>query len=583
MRKLVSFKGVFLIRMANFEKKLLALDGKGYGGYKSLVGAYSFPLYKLVIDHIQADPFAPPSTMHLLIDRKKAGIPAELLDSKNKQIAVADFLQRNFSKQAGKNRLNNRGTGHSGELRIDSCGQEIIERTAIVISAQQIEVRFEVGLPAAGRRIKARDANKIFKDLLPRIVQKSLLYANIDQQLLKQQVKLFREQQEIREQMKRRHLVAFVANGSLLPRASGSSDLPLTTGTPFRSPSSLEVTFELKNGKKVSGMGISQGITLIVGGGYHGKSTLLQALDFGVYDHIKGDGREFVLTDRTAMKVRAEDGRSVANVNITPFINHIPGRRDTSTFSTVNASGSTSQAANVIEALESGTKTLLIDEDTSATNFMIRDARMQRLVASDKEPITPFVDKVKALYNQLGISTILVTGGSGDYFEMADHVIMMNEYQPGDVTKRAHEIADMEGSERSAADEQKFGTLDERIPKKSNFRIISRKDRFKVRNKKEITFGHSNIDLSALEQLTDTSQTRGIVALIQILKAEYFDDQTTFAEMTEKLYADIQQQGLDRVLSSKRHAGNLALPRRQELCAAVNRYRGLRVIKKETR
>lgn len=566
--------------MSNFEKKLLTLDGKGYGAYKSLAGTYSFPLYKLVFDHIQADPFAPPSTMHLIIDKKKTGIPDDLLNSRSQRIAVADFLQRNFSKEAARNKLNKKGTGHSGELQIDSLGQEIIERTAVVISDQMIEVRFEVGLPAAGRRIKARDALKIFQDLLPRIVQGSLLYKNIEQEKLEQQVQLFDGQQEIREMMKERHLVAFVANGSLLPRASGSSDLPLKDGTPFRSPSSMEVTFELSNGKKVTGMGIKEGISLIVGGGYHGKSTLLQSLDFGVYDHIKGDGREFVFTDRTAMKIRAEDGRSVTDVNITPFINHIPGRRDTSSFSTVNASGSTSQATNVIEALESGAKTLLIDEDTSATNFMIRDARMQRLVASDKEPITPFVDKIKALYNQLGVSTILVTGGSGDYFEVADRVIMMNEYQPGDVTERAHDIANMEGSKRSAADEQSFGKLDQRVPKKSNFRIISHRDRFKVRNKNEISFGHSNIDLSALEQLTDASQTRGIVVLLEILKADYFDEQMTFAEMTEKLYANIQQQGFDHALASNRHQGNLALPRRQELCAAINRYRGLHVTKK---
>ena len=423
--------------MENLEKKLLALDGKGYGGYKSLAGSYSFPLYTLVIDHIQADPFAPPSTMYVVIKREKTRLPANLLDIKDKRLAVADFLQRNFAQQAQKNKLNTKGTGHSGQLYIDSCGQEILERTAIVIGEQNIEARFEVGLPAAGRRIKGKEAVRIFNELLPRIVQNSLLYTNIDQAALKNQVELFLEQQEIRQQMRKQNLVAFVANGAILPRASGSSDLPLQKGTPFRSPNSMEVTFKLSNGKKISGMGIGQGITLIVGGGYHGKSTLLRALDVGVYDHIKDDGREFVLTDKTAMKIRAEDGRSVTDVNITPFINHIPGRRDTSSFSTVNASGSTSQAANVIEALESGTKTLLIDEDTSATNFMIRDARMQRLVSSDKEPITHFVDKIKALFNQHGVSTILVTGGSGDYFEIADRIIMMNEYQPGDVTKLA--------------------------------------------------------------------------------------------------------------------------------------------------
>ena len=101
-------------------------------------------------------------------------------------------------------------------------------------------------------------------------------------------------------------------------------------------------------------MGIRKGITLIVGGGYHGKSTLLKALEAGVYNHIAGDGREFVITDDTAFKLRAEDGRSITGVDISPFIKNLPNKKDTVHFSTEDASGSTSQAANLMEALESG-------------------------------------------------------------------------------------------------------------------------------------------------------------------------------------------------------------------------------------
>lgn len=566
--------------MVELKQKLLALDGKGYGGYKSLSGSYKFSDYTLTFDHIQADPFAPPTTAHLLISRQHTGLPEELLVTKARRLAVADFLQRSFAQAIEQSDLHKNGTGHSGELRINSCGQEVLERTAVVFTKNELEVRFEVGLPANGRRIKARVAVKIFQDVLPQIVGQSLLYKNLDQQKLRQQVELFEEQQEIRKQLQAKELVAFVANGAILPRESGASDRPLASGVPFVSPATLQVTLTLENGKQVSGMGVGRGITLIVGGGYHGKSTLLQALSRGVYNHVKGDGRELVLTEQAATKIRAEDGRSVADVNITPFINHIPGQRNTADFSTFNASGSTSQAANVIEAIESGAQTLLIDEDTSATNFMIRDSRMQRLVSGDREPITPFIAKIKALYEQVGLSTILVTSGSGAYFEVADRVIMMDEYQPGDVTDRAHEIAAIEGPSSLAQGVHSFGKLQDRIPQEKNFRVLSRKDHFKVRSQTELSFGHSNLDLAALEQLVDVSQTRGIAALLALLKRDYFDGQTTLTEMLTSLYQRIEDQGLNQVVGEKKHLGNLALPRQQELAAALNRYRGLHMQQK---
>lgn len=569
--------------MTSLEKKLLELDGKGYGAYKSLVGTYEFPLYQLVIDHVQADPFAPPSNMHFLITQDQTGIPVSLLNSKAKLRAVADFLQRSFAAHIDENTTHHSGSGHSGEIRIENCGQEILDRTAVIFSKGLLEVRFEVGLPASGRRIRGKAASKIFGEALPNIVTKSLLYRNLDSRELKKQVTLFLEQQELRQQMQARKIVAFVGNGSILPRETGASDLPLAKAVPFSSPGSMREKFQLSDGRQVTGMGIKPGISLIVGGGYHGKSTLLRALAVGVYDHVPGDGRELVLTDRSAMKIRAEDGRSIKNVNINPFISHVPGRHDTSSFSTANASGSTSQAANVIEALESGSKLLLIDEDTSATNFMIRDGRMQRLVTKAHEPITPFVDKVAALYNQLGVSTILVTGGSGDYFEVADRVIMMDEYQPGDVTERARQIAALEGYQRSEADKVNFGQIDVRMPQKDNFKAASRRERFKVRNKNKISFGHVDVDLSGLEQLVETGQTRGIVALLQVLRDKYMNGRQTIADITDKLYDDIDQNGLALVLAGKQHRGDLALPRRQELCAALNRYRGLHVAKRQIR
>lgn len=381
----------------------------------------------------------------------------------------------------------------------------------------------------------------------------------------------------IREELNRRNLVSFVANDSILPRKSGVSDQPLKESVSFTSPKNFEVQMELPSGKTVSGMGIPEGITLIVGGGYHGKSTLLQALELGVYPHIPGDGREMVITREDAMKIRAEDGRNIEKVNISPFINHLPGKKDTTQFSTENASGSTSQAANVIESIEADSSLLLIDEDTSATNFMIRDGRMQKLIAPDKEPITPFTNKIKPLYDELDISTILIVGGSGDYFEMADQVLMMDEYILKDVTDKAKGIADTEGYQRENISHPEFGKLSYRTLLTNSFSKTGKEGRLKAKGRHAIVYGREPIDISGLEQLVDDSQTNCMAVMIDFLKKEILNDQLTISEAVDHVYVYIDQYGLDSISPYTGHPGNLALPRKQELCAALNRYRGLRV------
>jgi predicted ABC-class ATPase len=272
-----------------------------------------------------------------------------------------------------------------------------------MIDQNQVEARLEVGLPAAGRRILGREAKEIFFDALPQIISSSLFFNDIPEKTLIKHVEIVEDQHFLRGELKKRKLVAFIANGSILPRESGVSQRPMRKGAvPFVSPEKFQVEINLPHHGTVKGMGIPEGITLIVGGGFHGKSTLLQALQLGVYDHIAGDGREYVVTRQNAVKIKAENGRSIEKVNISPFINNLPRRQDTRAFSTENASGSTSQAANIMEALEIGTDLLLIDEDTSATNFMIRDGRMQQLVQKEKEPIIPFIDRVRALYEKKG-------------------------------------------------------------------------------------------------------------------------------------------------------------------------------------
>jgi predicted ABC-class ATPase len=571
--------GFILKNHRELQQLLLSIDGRGYSAYKELRGEYNFGKYILSLDHIQSDPFAPPSKARIILSRKEAGFPDEFLDSKYKKIAVSDFLTRSFS----HNIKNFNGTPNmkklSTFLSIDTCGQEMLERTSAVIKQDHIEARFEVELPASGRRIRGKSAVEIFFDILPKIVNSSLLYKNIDGAKLKKQIDLILDQEFIREELTKKGLVAFIANGAILPRENGISDRPLKDAGAvlFKSPESLEIELSVPNHGTIKGMGIPEGITLIVGGGYHGKSTLLKSLELGIYNHIPGDGREYAITRNDAVKIRAEDGRRVESVNISPFINNLPNNKDTLRFSTDNASGSTSQAANVMEALECGSKLLLIDEDTSATNFMIRDGRMQKLVSKDKEPITPFIDKIRQLYHQYKVSTILIVGGSGDYFDVADHIIMMDEYIPKEVTAQAKNIADSSGYRREKSDETMFGDITPRIPLKSSFAHSGRSFKIKAKGKHTVLYGKSPIDLSALEQLVDSSQSNCIALMLDFIANKVINDKISISQAADTLFLQIENSGLDFLSPHAGHPGNLALPRKYELCGAINRYRGLKV------
>ena len=552
---------------------LRRIDGRGYKAYADIRGAFDFPTYRLFIDRTQADPFAPPSLVRVFVPQAGASFPPELFTNPSRKLALEDFLARRFSAAAEKH-SHRRGTGHSGEVRMTRWSQEILQRTAVDVSATTVEARFFVGLPAYGRRIAAREADDIFFRQLPEVVADSLLYQNLDQSALSRQVELAEDADSIRQQLERRGLVAFVADGAVLPRQSGVSDLPLADAIPFESPAILRVEFTVPNQGRVTGMGIARGVTLIVGGGYHGKSTLLNAICKGVYNHVPGDGRELVVTLADAMKIRAEEGRFVEKVDISPFISNLPFGQDTSAFSTLSASGSTSQAANIVEALEAGSSFLLIDEDTSATNFMIRDERMQALVAKEKEPITPLIDNIRLLYDELGVSTLLVMGGCGDYFDVADTVIMLDSYRAREVTSEAKQVAQHHQTARKHEASGSFRRLNPRCPLPGSFDPVrGRKVRISSQGREAISFGRERIDLSAAEQLVEETQTRAIGWLIHYAAKNLFAGDETLPEILDRLEREIETKGLASLMPHL--AGDYARPRPLEIAAAINRLRSL--------
>ncbi|MBR0145742.1 MAG: ABC-ATPase domain-containing protein [Eubacterium sp.] len=590
--------------MQNLDRLLRQNDHKPYPAYKALKGGYHFPLYTLSVDHVQGDPFAAPSSLSIRIEKEKHGFPAEYYNQPHRRIMLQDLLLRGFGRELSKCSHLAKGSGKSGTLSVSRCGEAVLERSALTIDPKTgtITVRFSAGFPAAGRTTLAMELKKMLFELVPAAVERSLLSRAVPKEKQETWIALSDDQKAIREQLAGQGLVAFIADGAILPRKSGVDDTPMASAVPFESPVEDRVTLRLPNDRTITGLGIKCGITLIVGGGYHGKSTLLQAIERGVYNHIPGDGREYVLTEDTAMKIRSEDGRSVKKLDISTFIRNLPNGKDTVSFSTEDASGSTSQASNTMEAVLSGSRTLLIDEDTSATNFMVRDALMQSVIHPEQEPIVPFLGRMRELYEESGISTVLVAGSSGAFFHVADRILQMKEYKPLDITGIAKKAAAAapetdvrlvpdSGSHRQSeegsvapgisavqpAEKRKMSDVkDLRVPVRNEALLDSRRVKVRGSGTDSISLNHESVELRFVEQVVDPEQANLLGMLLRTLEEDYFDGRTLLSACVERLYDSLKKQGFS-VVHGGSIPGNLAMVRKQELYAMVNRYRALKL------
>ena len=560
--------------MQSLRSTLDRIDHKGYGAYKDLSGPHDFGSFTLFVDRIQRDPFAPPSLIRIRTGENP--FDRGLFETPVRRIAFEDFLTRSIEAAVRRIVRGNRGSGGSGRVEIQRTSQAVLPRTSMVVTPDYVEARMAVGLPARGRSVDARAAKTVLLEELPEVVRRGLVPApqgGLEEDQARLHAETVEDADHLRGRLPGLGLVAFVADGAVLPRESGASDRPLLkSAVPFESPEEYRVEVDVPNRGTVSGMGVPEGVTLVAGGGFHGKSTLLSALSWGVYDHLPGDGREFAVARDDAVKIRAEDGRSVSGVDISAMIGDLPGGRSTEDFSTPNASGSTSQAANIAEAIEAGASLLLVDEDTSATNFMIRDERMRELVRS--EPISPFIDLVRPLHRTLGISTVVVVGGVGDYLEVADRVILLEDYRPSDATTRAREVTE------KFPPRAPLTPREVRLPRKRAIDPspinLQRGKRQTARGKglHTMELGRERVDLSYLEQLAEAGQTEAVARMVGEWVAA--GDVRHVGDLLSEALASVAENGLDSLGDFRGHPGQMSLPRAQELAAAINRIRTLK-------
>ncbi len=392
------------------------IDGKSYGSYKRLRDVvFTFESFQMRFTRVQSDPYAPPSVVEIVCDHD---FSKEVL----KNTTPAEDLLYRVLYSSLKRRSRKVGSGNSGYIGVKKPSNCVLKRSAVELRRRKLFLRLFVGLPADGRRIDGREAEKIVMKKIPAAVNEVL---STSEDTLLDQIELYNDQNYLRRFLKERGAIAFIAEGSILPRRDSFSEEPMVNAKPFRVENAEKI--ELPSGRVVRGLLIPEGLTVITGGAYHGKTTLLEAIQRGIYNHIRGDGREFVIS-RDCVTVFAENGRVVNCVDISSFIDDLPSKEDTKCFSTKNASGSTSMASSIVEAIEMGCDAILIDEDTSATNLLYKDDTMERLIKRDA--IRPLCYQVRSLIEKTGVSVLIVSGASSAYLPIADRIILMEEYEP---------------------------------------------------------------------------------------------------------------------------------------------------------
>ena len=559
-------------------QKIRTLNGKNYGLYKSLADKpWDFGDFALEFLHVQGDPYAPASRVVIKANLSMLGYAGEWGGEFERRLALSDFLHRKLSRL-----VKERYPEKDAAIVFDTAGPEMLVRNSLWIDNGELRACLQVRLPGEGRKIQAEVAAEILTMVLPDLVSAGLYYDKSDESSLQDYYRVLAERKAILAELENRGLCAFVPDGAVLPRASGLSEMPLEGAVPFAAPEQMAVTLNVC-GREIRGMGIPKGITVITGGAFHGKSTLLQALIRSVYPHIPGDGREGIVIDESALRVGVEDGRSVRGTDLSMFVRDLPGGVSTKDFNTLSASGSTSEAANLLEAMEAGSRTFLIDEDSSAVNFLIRDIRVRKLLGDDREPLIPLTDRIREISAQ-GYSFILVAGACGDYLDIADNIVIMANYKA--------ECAKTSGSAASSVAEEPSGPKQSIVAQRSFTAYmqplqksvrptsqVERQVKVKLAGDTLLQIGFLVSDTSRLNTLVDKQQRFGAgFLLLNLLQNAASNAETSgsasadsIAATIQKLYEKIQNVGFRNLPQGM--SREMSLPRVVDIACVAFRLR----------
>ena len=563
------------VTMKALYQKIRVFDGKSYGLYRSLADkAWDFGDFTLEFLHVQGDPFAPASRILVTAPLQTLGYGGEWSSTFERKLAISDYLLRKLS-----DNVKERFPDKNAAIEVEAPGPEMLVRNALWVDNGTLRASLAVHLPGEGRKIQAELAAEILTMTLPDLLSASLYRTPEHLAGIEKSFQTLETRRAILEALPKRGLVAFVPDGAVLPRESGLSERPLSGAVPFETPEELAVTFDI-GGKTLRGMGIPKGVTVITGGAYHGKSTLLEALVRSVYPHVPGDGREGIVVEESAFRVGVEDGRHVRGTDLSSMVRDLPGGVSTKNFSTEKASGSTSEAANLLEAMEMGSKTFLIDEDSSAVNFLIRDRRVRALLGDDREPLIPLTDRIRTFVD-MGFSFILVAGACGDFLSLADNIVVMAEYKAECGNAKARELfgaCDMakpseqySGVSTAAVSLPAPRVFDEFVkpllPKVRPASAVERQVKVKLNGDSLLQVGLLTADVSKCGLLVDKSQRLGAGYLALNLCQN--PEESPLREIADKLCEKIRNVGFRNL--SQGMSRPMSLPRPVDIVAALLR------------
>ena len=559
-------------------QKLDRIRAQVYRKYKTLEGAYASSTWTLILDKAQVSPKSKPSQLRLRVPYMAAGFPPGLYKDRLQKIPLSDFILRRFEKLC-KKISRHTGSGKSGIFYSDSTGPEILERSAVFFDQNTLELRFRYGLPAEGSRTDPQSFKEALEHAFPKIIKEVLTWDAYDEKEVRDHIHLYEDQEALRNLLKANHWIAFIPDGAILPRESSFSTRPLKNAIPFQAPDSLRVTVKLPHKKELSGMPLKEGVTVITGGGFHGKTTLLNAVKMGIYNHIPGDGREYCVSLKNTFKINSEDGRITEGVDISAYIVNLPFHKNSSHFSSLQSSGSTSQAASVVESVRMGAQCLLFDEDTSATNFIACDEFMKNLIGEKDKTIIPYFETARDLHRSLGVSTVIVIGSLSPILSAADLVLKISEYRVQNLTPEVakhletHPALTLSQNPVSQPPFRKSRLIDQ-----ESFRIKKRVTPFKTKicGHKEIQIATLSLDLYDNEQLSDSGQMKSLLSALLLFEELIFKKRFSLEDAVRKLFQQIEARGIEALCFEKSGFTEI---RPLDLAHALNRCRLLKIKK----